>query len=368
MKRVNILLISSEFPPGPGGIGNHSYNLAKQLDAKGFNICVLTPRVHKPVDENFDKSHSFIIHRYSRNTYLSTISIIIFVIREYLKNNKYILVASGQIPLFITCVFLKLFIKKSLGIFHGHELSLGNKSIKYLLKQSINNFYQIIAVSSFSKDRALSNGTFENKIKVINNGFDMDRFNNSTVIQKRSDNLKLITLGSLSYRKGQHNVIKALPQLIQYYDDAHYDMVGEPYIMNDLKKIAQSVNVEHLVKFHGVLDDKELNKILLASDIFIMLSDNTDNGDVEGFGIAILEANYLGLPTIGSIGCGIEDAIRPGYNGELISNNNPQELIRALDRIMSDYERYSECAIKWAKKHSWNIISDYYITEINSIK
>ena len=27
-----------------------------------------------------------------------------------------------------------------------------------------------------------------------------------------------------------------------------------------------------------------------------MLSENVDYGDVEGFGIAILEANYLGLP------------------------------------------------------------------------
>ena len=98
-----------------------------------------------------------------------------------------------------------------------------------------------------------------------------------------------------------------------------------------------------------------------------MLSENLDNGDIEGYGIAILEANYLGLPAIGSKGCGIEDAICKGYSGELISNHNPQELIRALDRIMSDYERYSECAIKWAKKHSWNIISDYYINEINNL-
>ena len=28
----NILFISSEFPPGPGGIGNHAWNLCKELN------------------------------------------------------------------------------------------------------------------------------------------------------------------------------------------------------------------------------------------------------------------------------------------------------------------------------------------------
>ena len=28
----NILFISSEFPPGPGGIGNHAWNLSKELN------------------------------------------------------------------------------------------------------------------------------------------------------------------------------------------------------------------------------------------------------------------------------------------------------------------------------------------------
>ena len=30
-KKKNILIFSSEFPPGPGGIGNHAFNLAKGL-------------------------------------------------------------------------------------------------------------------------------------------------------------------------------------------------------------------------------------------------------------------------------------------------------------------------------------------------
>lgn len=39
-----ILLIASEFPPEPGGIGNHAFHLASSLQKRGFKIQVITDR------------------------------------------------------------------------------------------------------------------------------------------------------------------------------------------------------------------------------------------------------------------------------------------------------------------------------------
>ena len=38
----NILILVSEFPPGPGGIADHAYNLSFQLSQHGFIVKVLT--------------------------------------------------------------------------------------------------------------------------------------------------------------------------------------------------------------------------------------------------------------------------------------------------------------------------------------
>ena len=57
--------------------------------------------------------------------------------------------------------------------------------------------------------------------------------------------------------------------------------------MNKAKKL----NIQDNIVIHGALSDEELNKLLNKCKIFIMLSENLDNGDVEGFGIAIIEAN-----------------------------------------------------------------------------
>ena len=38
----NIFIFTSEFPPGPGGIGDHAYNLASQLATHGYKVSVLS--------------------------------------------------------------------------------------------------------------------------------------------------------------------------------------------------------------------------------------------------------------------------------------------------------------------------------------
>ena len=114
------------------------------------------------------------------------------------------------------------------------------------------------------------------------------------------------------------------------------------------------------VVIHGVLSHQEMIKQLSDSTIFIMLSTETQTGDVEGFGIAILEANASGLPSIGSKGCGIEDAIKPEYSGILVEPDDSEAFKSAISTILNDRFTYSENAKKWAQTHGWSdIIKDY---------
>ncbi len=41
---MRLLILSSEFRPGPGGIGTHAYELAKTLTVCGWEITVLSPQ------------------------------------------------------------------------------------------------------------------------------------------------------------------------------------------------------------------------------------------------------------------------------------------------------------------------------------
>src|SRR6202008_4276013 len=110
--------------------------------------------------------------------------------------------------------------------------------------------------------------------------------------------------------KGQHNVTAALPGLIKKYPGIHYHIVGLKADEDAILKLAQELQVIDHITIHGKLNNDELKAAYKAADIFIMLSEQSASGDVEGFGIAILEANIMGVPAIGSKNSGIEDAIQ----------------------------------------------------------
>ena len=87
-----ILILSSEFPPGPGGIGNHGYNLAKYLSLKNTEVSVLTISdfANKESEKKFDEVQNFRIHRFKRyNNKIKTSLYRIKTIRETLDNNNF---------------------------------------------------------------------------------------------------------------------------------------------------------------------------------------------------------------------------------------------------------------------------------------
>ena len=68
-----IIIISTEFPPGPGGIGSHAYSLTEALSKKGWEMDVFTCGDYssKQTIVDFDRKQSFKIHRFRRKGWLT---------------------------------------------------------------------------------------------------------------------------------------------------------------------------------------------------------------------------------------------------------------------------------------------------------
>ena len=68
-----IIIISTEFPPGPGGIGSHAYSLTEALSNKGGEMDVFTCGDYssKQTIVDFDRKQSFKIHRFRRKGWLT---------------------------------------------------------------------------------------------------------------------------------------------------------------------------------------------------------------------------------------------------------------------------------------------------------
>ena len=361
-----ILIVTSEFPPQPGGIGNHACNLASYLHQNGFKVDVQADiRSNDGKEEQvFDSGLPFKVNRITRNKFIVFTYLQRILRFSVLARKNGIIIASGKFPLWL--VGLTPFVKKvkKYAVIHGSEVNLQGFN-KKLTDKALKNFNKIVAVSNFTK--SLVQHLELKNIEVIPNGFKLAHYNDEKFEKKikGKETLTLITVGNVTERKGQLNVIRALPKLKKVYPDIKYHVVGIPTEQLAFEKAAIVLGVEDCIHFHGKVTDEKKYKLLQESDIFVMLSNSTEKGDVEGFGIAIIEANALGLPAIGSIHTGIADAIKDGNSGRLVSAKNIEDFVESTVEICSNYQSYSKQASSWSKQFKWSIIIQKYLAIFN---
>ena len=358
-KKPNILIVTSEFPPQPGGIGNHSYNLALHLSNSGHEVRVIADqRSNEGIEElNFDATLPFKVIRIKLNKTRT-----IMYIKRILKTFKYMkktsnCIATGKFSLWNVAFCRLFFNRKTIAVVHGTEVNFKSTILRKSINLSLKHFDVIVAVSNYTKSLV---SHIKKHTVVIPNGITTSEWLNSNEKIKLKGNPVITTVGRVSSRKGQLNVIKQLPELLKTFPELHYHCIGIPSEADSFLAVAKSLNVDAHITFHGSVNVVTLKQSLEATDIFVMLSSESITGDVEGFGIAILEANAMGIPAIGAKGCGIEDAINSGNSGVLINLNNTNEFIEGMTQILQDKSKFKSEALNWAQIHDWSHVIKHY--------
>lgn len=364
--KQKLLLIASEFPPGPGGIGHHAFSLVRSLSRNGWDLTVVSPADYadEQLVQRFDRQADFTIIRYPATAGIKYIGRLLLV-HQLIRKEKFTRIfLTGKFSLWVG-LFIRIFFPdaETIAILHGSEINLQNRFLRWLTHRSIQSANSIVAVSAFTASLLPERIRKKRVIDIIPNGIDFKLL--SVLDSKLAVSLKgwprLLTVGHLSPRKGQHRVIRALPELKRKYPDIHYHMVGRPINQPQLEKLANELGVSRHVSFHGVVAAHEdLAAWYRAADIFMLLSENQPNGDVEGFGIVALEANVFGMPVIGAKYCGVEDAVDVAKSGFLVDGDDPVEITTAVEACMASMDELRMESVEWARKHDWNLIVQNY--------
>lgn len=367
---MKVLLVSSEFPPAPGGLGRHAADFSLALVNYGYtvdvysNIDFATDEQIKDFRRNLDAGIN--LYRFERTGWWTYFNRIILVLSAVRRQKYERLIFTGKFPLWIGAIIKSLYgtNKKVEFIIHGSEVNPGDMINRILTHWALQKPDKIWSVSKFTKSLLPSRVIREREVNILPNGIHVLKWQDIKEVSAFGNwegSPKLLTVGKVSPRKGHHRVINALPELIKVYPQVHYHIVGMNENCGYLYKIINELHLENHVTFHGILPEAEsLAKAYRTADVFLMLSENQADGDVEGFGIAILEANLFGVAAIGARGCGIEDAILPGINGELVDGDKPVELLAAVNKILYNREAYKINMQSWVIQHNWNsIIKDF---------
>ena len=345
---MNLLLLSTEFPPGPGGIGTHAHELAAGLAACGWRPAVLTSQDYASDEDiaRFNASQSFPVVRF-RRIGASPLEALYRerVLRRWIRrHHPAFLIASGSRAVLLAAGRTSGRDVPWIAVAHGTEFGRRSgweaRAIRWAFRQAT----AVVCVSDFTRLRMRNAGVEPPRTFVIPNGADPGRFvrlpeEDSQALRKSLglDGARiLITVGHVTERKGQDIVVRALPAILASEPRAQYLVVGLPTDAERIEGLARSLGVADRVHLLGRVDPQRLVGLLNAADVFVMTSRQTSDGDLEGFGIAAVEAALCGRPSVVAGGSGLAEAVCDGETGLVVPPEDVEATARAVLSLLGD--------------------------------
>jgi len=225
------------------------------------------------------------------------------------------------------------------------------------LIRALRNASRIFSVSESLRQHAISLGIDGDKITVVGNGVDTQRFYPVDKTEARKafalplDAKVMITVGGLVERKGFHRVIEIMPALMKKIPDLHYLIIGGASAEGDwtekLKGMVQEAGLEQRVHFLGTMSSDKLKQPLSSADVFVLSTRN------EGWANVILEAMACGVPVIASDVGGNAEVVANETVGTIVPFGDSDRLKTALEQALTREWNTKEI-INYARDNSWD--------------
>ena len=385
---MNIAIITGHFPPSKGGgIAEWALGIARELPKLGHTTSVYVTH-RKDRDLSIHKDEKFDCHpMYGRNWHEFHRFYAGYYMWKILKENPdtvFIVTTWGMAKSFN---FLKKRYPKSkmIVVAHGLEITRLKPSRELnTMTKVISSSDLVLSVSKFTRDEIINrlDSINTNHVKFLPNGVDTNRFfpieADESFLEKYNIPIGsdlILTLARIIKRKAHDDVIRAMPDILSAFPQAHYAIAGphrkkDPYLYF-LKQLVKDLSLENHVTFIDFIPDEDLKKIYSVSKVYVMASRTLhETGDSEGFGITFLEANACGCPVIGSYEGGIPDAVENEINGLLVPSDSPNDISKAIKKLFSN-EDYRKNIVKKgmervSNKFTWEKLTIQMLDMLNS--
>ncbi len=243
--------------------------------------------------------------------------------------------------------------------------------IRFLSLYALKKVDKIIAVAESLKDEMIKFNIPAEKIMVIPNGVDIEKFHPINMKQARGelnlplDKKILLSVGSLVERKGFHYLIDAVNEIVKRgIKDILLIIIGGPNpegdFSNELKAQIDRLELNYVVKLVGAKTHNELYKWYSAADLFCLASLR------EGCPNVVLESLACGLPVICSRIAGIPQIITSSDYGILMDGWDKVKWAEAiLQALNKKWDRKK--IVEYAHKNTWDKVANKVLKEFNSV-
>lgn len=387
---MNVCFVTPEYFPISGGTGAYVYYLSHSLQKLGHNVHVVardkqdSEKTVNGIQVHYIKGVGNALTRYWKFARSASKKI------EELNKEIGIDIIHANLPLVPSFAIPKNAAKAIVCAVHStwkgeaivtkrdnpKELNPNEKSmlrfnrvLRTYEKKLMNRSDALIAVSKYTVNE-LTNlyGINENKIHVIYNGVDIERFKprpNRAELRKElgveEDKKIILFVGRLYHRKGLETLLTSVPPILKEFSNVQFVISGTGFKKKEesLKKLAKELDIQDHVTFLGYVPDEKLPDLYSTSDIFVLPA------IYENFPFAILEAQSTALPVISTGVGGIPEFLVDNDNGFVIEPRDPEQLTQKVLALLQDPQRAAKMGKRGRElikqKLDWRLITNQVI-------
>jgi glycosyltransferase involved in cell wall biosynthesis len=214
---------------------------------------------------------------------------------------------------------------------------------------------RFIAISQSTADKLVAHGVDADRIEVIPCGYDP-----SVVAaigpQPAPARPRLVVVGRLVPYKRVDLVIQALARLTARHPELELLVIGRGPEHDRLVELAHALGVADRVRFAGHLPShSDVLREVAASTAFVSAS------EIEGFGIAVVEASALGCPIVVSDIPVFDEVTAGGTGGLMFRTGDATHLADQLGRLLDDAglrEASSRAGRAHAARYHWSEVAE----------
>ncbi len=376
---MNICMLTWEYPPRiVGGISRHCMGLSKALARRNCDVKVVT--LEFPGAPSYEVIDGVEVHRVPIEVGHPSFMTWVFLFNHFLEKRVADLSRHAEFDIIHIHDWLvapvgiatKHFLEKELIIsVHSTEMgrSQGLKSPESYTIHSLEwwgtyEANRVIVTTEAMKEEVSSQFKLPlEKFDIIPNAIDAGKYSRVVDVEgtKKSlgltmDDEMILFVGRLTPQKGLEYMIEALPSIWRYHPNAHLVVVGDGWMMEELREKARMVDGGKKVIFTRFIEDGYLVSLMKSADALVAPS------VYEPFGIVTLEGMASGVPVVASDTGGLREIIRHNWNGVLVGPRNPGSIAWGVDMVLSDrdYARYlvENAMADVLARFDWDIVAE----------
>lgn len=219
--------------------------------------------------------------------------------------------------------------------FHGYDFcTVPRKEGRDVYQQLWPVADAVLPNSNYTRQQLLALGCPEAKLRLLPVGLDPNGF----VFRERTlslgETIRFLTVARLVEIKGHEYALRAFAKFRESHANAHYDLVGDGPLRPKLEALIHELGLSQAVTLHGSRNEHDVREFFARAHVFLLTSVNV-NGDEEGQGLVLQEAQACGLPVIATRHGAFPEGIAPANASWFVPERNIEELVTRLREIVA---------------------------------